>query len=341
MYIMERKKEYVFKGPLFVIGLGRSGTSYLTRLINKVPDTKIALDYELIPYAYGMFKKKDVLTSRSNFDKYMNCLKKKDITKDGYIRNGIFYQPSEYYDSLYQRLKQHRDFNKFIEVLYLNQSNRRIGRYRLEKPVKVKTGECSQVIWGDKMCDHLQIPLLSQLFPRARYIFIVRDIRAVVASNKIFSNVNFYTTSFSWVETTRFLQKFQKEKGEQTALLFRYEDLVANPETVLKQVYHLIERSVPSGFSDLEKPRFDSLDKWRVQLGHSEVRRVEEICYDQMKELGYKPELAQNGKKIGRMLYMIYMLQHSYGLLMSGRRKASDVLSFQKLLKYLRFYLQR
>lgn len=141
------------------------------------------------------------------------------------------------------------------------------------------------------------------------------------------------------------MRKFQQEKGAQTALLFRYEDIASDSESVLKHIIRFIGRRVPSEFLNSKPVRSGTLDKWRVQLSHSEVRRVEEICYDQMKTFGYEPELVHRARKIGPVLYASYMLQHAFRLLTvknrTRRRKFRDVVRLHTALKYLKLYIKR
>lgn len=44
----------------------------------------------------------------------------------------------------------------------------------------------------------------------------------------------------------------------------------------------------------------DRLDKWRHTLDPARQKKVEEYCFDQMRALGYEPELATGPRTIGR-----------------------------------------
>ena len=162
-------------------------------------------------------------------------------------------------------------------------------------------------IWVEKTPPHIFFKDdIRRMYPEARFIFLVRDPRAVVAStqNMSFSTTNVVTLSRSWQKSIQYLEENER------SLLIRYEDLVETPETILKKVYEFMELSGDPdptkgvvdpvekknwNSSETAKPiHSDNIEKWRRNLsridGHPQI--VEKICAEGMKRFGYQPRNA-------------------------------------------------
>jgi hypothetical protein len=98
--------------------------------------------------------------------------------------------------------------------------------------------------WGDKTPGHMRcISSIASLFPQARFILIVRDLRDVICSmqNSWFgkgrSNAEIAT---DWVSRMRAFET-QASEFEGRIFVTRYEDLVCSTETVLREICDFID----------------------------------------------------------------------------------------------------
>jgi hypothetical protein len=313
-----------FNGPLFITGASRSGTSYLYRLVNSLPGVRLAYESNIIKDAYKIFQRQDVLKDRLIFEKYLDRLRVIDSRNHpsgaNKINSAFFRQPAELYDQLYQRVRTHQDFRKFIADLY-----------------KAGAEDCQ--IWGDK-CETPHVPILCKLFPEARFLWIVRDVRAVVCSFYEHSAANYYTTSLNWVDTARMAKILREKRGNQAVLVLRYEDLVLRTRESFEQITSFIGHEIPQDLSMVNKAFSGSIEKWRSRLTSQQIRQIEEICFLEMKDYGYEPEHAVGRRNVGILPYGLYLVQHAIGLLRKKRYRLSQIFSLRIASKCVRIYLR-
>lgn len=165
------------------------------------------------------------------------------------------------------------------------------------------------VFVNKRIANNLRIALLVKAFPEARFVHLVRDGRAVAAS---LARVDWWLTdpvwwygatprdwvvdggdpwdiaARHWVEELRVVAQGLSEVPASRVRNIRYEDLVAAPHDVLREV---------AGFSGLhptaqweaEVAGLEIVrdDRWRQQLSRDECERVEAVQADQLLELGY------------------------------------------------------
>ncbi len=309
--------ESQFKGPLFVFGTARSGTSFLMRLVNSIPGVNLVFESEIIQCAYKIFKDKDVLANRSVFEEYLKRLQRIDQGSSPSPNTPLFVQPPSFYDELYHRFLEHRDFKIFIRDLYC-------------------AGTDETLIWGDKTADIDMLPTIFQLFPDVRLIFIIRDVRAVVSSYFEHSQVNFYTPCFFWVKIARLARTLQKEKNG-SVIIIHYEDLVARAGEIFEQIASFLGQK-SDDLSVVNKAHDTSLDKWRERLSADVVRRIEEICFEEMRYYGYKLEYARKPRKLSMFRYGFFLVQNTLALLRNRRTSLRRILSVRAIMKYIRLY---
>lgn len=161
------------------------------------------------------------------------------------------------------------------------------------------------VLLGDKNPHHsLFVEPLSRLFPRARFVHLVRDPRDNVLS---FGRVPFDLSSVAglsvrWVlYNRRVLQRVADLRDRYSRV--RFEDLVARPTETLASVCGVLgiepHRGTIEGAAVLDAavlPWHHGLEgpidtrqagKWVESMPRGDVRLVEEICGDTARELGY------------------------------------------------------
>ncbi|NOY22416.1 MAG: sulfotransferase, partial [Acidobacteria bacterium] len=147
-----------FEGPLFIVGLSRSGTTLLRNLLNRNP--RISMTFEeshFIPFVMRKYGKVSDFSSEKQKARLLRDLEK-----------SIFFRRME--------LKARRmDWGQLTERIRTNSWNE-IIQY-IFKTFAAKPFQPG-MIWGDKTpCYLLYVPEIKEILPDARFIHIVRDPR--------------------------------------------------------------------------------------------------------------------------------------------------------------------
>ncbi|HED67076.1 MAG TPA: sulfotransferase, partial [Planctomycetes bacterium] len=160
------------------------------------------------------------------------------------------------------------------------------------------------------------LPAMARAFPTMRFVLIVRDLRAIVASQNSQSVVGvgkrpllFYARH--WRKSVAYTRLFERHDPRMRGRVHvvRYEDLVTEPERVLRGVCSFLE--APFDEQMLEPGRYraldergtwtpnsafeergaalfqDSIDRWRGVLRGDEVRAIEALAGPELVEMGY------------------------------------------------------
>jgi len=165
--------------------------------------------------------------------------------------------------------------------------------------------------YGDKSPGYVaRMKLLTRLFPEARFVHIVRDVRSVALS--LVEMPAEWGTQSVPEGAARWRHRVSRGHAEGTALgperylETRYEDLVADPERQLRRMLEFLllpwddavlnyaERGltrVPSGshaiHGNVARAPTKTRD-WREQMSREDLEAVEAIAGDVMTEMGYE-----------------------------------------------------
>lgn len=161
-----------------------------------------------------------------------------------------------------------------------------------------------------RIANNRRIPLLAQAFPRALFVEIVRDGRAVALS---LSRVDWWQKDVvwwygdtparwasegrdpweicarNWVEELREIERGLEAVPDAQVLRIRYEAFVERPLATLEQVGAFLGLSPDEGWRrELERLRFpDRNDAWRDRLAPDTVRRITAWQAADLRRLGY------------------------------------------------------
>ena len=285
-------------GPVFIVGCGRSGTSLLRRFLNQHPQLGIPLeslfivDYLQAAGRYTVGRMTAMLVREPEVREWGVSPSREDLAGCSTIAEAI--------DRLHR--------------LYLSPRNK--SR------------------WGQKTPRFVRyLPLLQAHFPNARFVHLVRDPRAVAAS-LIRSNVHRSTAYYAarrWRMDVDFGLAHERASPASVQRI-AYEDLVAQPERVVREVCAFCNLEFDPGmlatpeargseYSDfyaqihanVDRPAtLDFVDRWAEDLSPEEIAWIESVAGDRMIELGYAPVSSaqpslpsgwQNRRdRIGRMI---------------------------------------
>ncbi len=288
----------------FIVGMGRSGSTLLQLLLDAHPHVRVSFESLFIIFLFKKYahKKKwnknllEAFYKDLFWEEKIHSLWEIDRKK---LRDQILSQP------------ENTDFGKLCRLVHLNF----ISLYE-KKEIR---------IIGDKNpINTLQIPELLQVFPEAKFIHLARDPRAVCLSQiKAGFYPNVVSAALMWRDYEQLIAKTKSKFPEQFFSL-KYEDLVNGPTDCLKSVFHflgvgfqasvleyhkkisafkeLVDEKEPDHKKEMQLKIFskfhknlatpintNSLDKWKEEMPENQIRLVEGITAEKMKNYTYEP----------------------------------------------------
>ncbi len=265
--------------PFFIVGVSRSGTSYLYTLLTSHPHIRLSYEGRLFTEGWQCYRRYKNLTSRSHFDRLLDDLMRCDQLEplNQWIGSGI----SASKKTLFDQHAQHPSFTELIEQVY-------------QLPGSARG-------WGNKMLRMEMVNDILTHWPEAKFVVLVRDPRAVYASQKrFFSHRRLKYSGMYWNLHAEAIQNCTLP--EEQLLTLRYEDFVEDPTTHLERILKFTGLWNPETAAQMlethpASPR--SINKWRTDLSEKEVRTIESICFDNMLAYGYQPERVKKGIRLG------------------------------------------
>jgi hypothetical protein len=172
--------------------------------------------------------------------------------------------------------------------------------------------------WGDKTPGYsIELPLISELFPEAVFVHLIRDGRNVALSLMEVPRPprSFAEAAQVWRYRVSKGRADGAALGERRYLELRYEALVDDPESALKQIcsvasleytpamldYHREDpaASVPERnwghHRNLASPPTPGLRDWRERMSDAEQELFEAVAGDELSELGYERRFPRVG----------------------------------------------
>lgn len=321
------KNSEQFFGPLFIVGMPRSGTKLLRDLLNNHPDIAIPdIETNLIPTWEKNWKRYGDLSNRKNFHKFYR--KMLSLSYFNYMNEkGCLIVADAWY-------KYCKDFTiaGVFEALIRHDA---------------KAGYDSMKIWGDKSPLYFRhIPLLKDIFPKARFIHIIRDVRDYCLSINMAWRKNMFRAAQRWCND---VQKFKIcSKGIQSDYIeVRYEDLIAEPDMVLKKIcdflnieYYpqMMHLSAPTenlgdakGLREIKK---DNKEKYSYSMKPDIQKKIEAIAMPVLKMYGYPLKYAAENIRINSIELFYYKLFDGINLFRFSVKEKGFLNAFSANLKF-------
>jgi hypothetical protein len=159
--------------------------------------------------------------------------------------------------------------------------------------------------WGNKKPSYALLPRedIDGLFPRARFVHIVRDGRDVVLSMRRASHLlvekNWYFAARDWRDHVQQGRRLGAGLGPSRYLEIRYEDLLQDPVEVFARMLQFLggdeqdaERLAQIGPGVRAAIKPGNTAKWKTQIPPHGIRVVERVAGPLLEELAYP---LQNG----------------------------------------------
>lgn len=269
-----------FQGPVFLVGMPRSGTKLLRGLLNQharvgIPD----IETECLPYWVRRWPRYGDLSQAAAFHAfYQEALK----------------LPYFVYMAGRDSLISEQDWRRGVQTFDPAGVFEALIRHDAAAP------RGSARLWGDKSPSYVtHLPLLKQLYPAARFIHIIRDVRDYVLSIQKAWGKSPLRAAQRWVEG---VSRARADAAGFPAdyLEIRYEDLLQAPEAALRRCCALLEidfnpamlslagsEELRGSAAGLKSIKRDNFGKWSTEMNAGRLRRVEEIAGHVLRSLDY------------------------------------------------------
>lgn len=197
---------------------------------------------------------------------------------------------------------------------------------------------------------------LLELYPDARIVHMIRDPRAVMASQKkrwrrrqlatvklpfyhtirVWANYHPTTMSQLWRRATLQARKLQSE-NPQRFLTVRFEDLLREPEPTVRKVCDFLGIAFDPGMLNVgqinsshqssvggARPGLNqgAIDAWREVLSPGEIAITEQVCGAEMQSCGYNMDAPQGAGLATRTYYGLTYLFHAVSVAATNPRRA-------------------
>ncbi|MCB0644165.1 MAG: sulfotransferase [Phaeodactylibacter sp.] len=309
--------------PFFIIGVPRSGTTLLSILLNNHSEVYIdALSVgRRMVLCYEKYLHYFALEPQADQAKVLEKIFEKDNRGD--IRSVVDYKNIERYAS--------------VQALF-------------QKSVEAQAKAAGKIYWGDKtplLINH--IPEVLQLFPKARFIHMVRDARPNALSLMKRQYTDLRLSAQQWKDENAHALVHQHVIGKEQLIVVRYEDLLTDTENVTRSVCEFLQLKYEPSMIDPQqdaatldpnsyvKPKIevDKIDSWKKEMTAQQIRQVEAISGDLMQRFGYELESGLTAKQAKSLTYRRRIWLHQKDLFVNLFR-AKRVQMVQRKLRTVR-----
>jgi hypothetical protein len=269
-----------------VLGVSRSGTTLLKAMLDAHSQLAIPSESYFLPQLW------DRHGARPERDAFVEDLTRLERVRDWGV------DPED----VRARLPERPTFAEAVQSIFqLYAESRRKPRFGENTPLYMQ---------------HLDV--LERAFPGARYVHIVRDGRDAAFSLLAMTRRPRFNLSrprgvgdfaCAWRREVRAAQRFGRSHPY---FELRYEDLVAEPESRLREVCAFLEleyepamleyhrREDPSLYADhprLAQPPVPDTRSWRREMRPADAELFEAIAGDLLSELGYERAFSRPGRR--------------------------------------------
>jgi len=284
--------QIAWEGPLFVVGMPRSGTKLLRTMLTRHPRIRIPdIETEFLQFLVAWTRRFGPPSGDASFERLYQVM-----------RHSTYFS----YRSQSTTPFQWREWMRQC-------GNLRGAAALFEGFVRYETGaeRGSGVIWGDKSPSYLRhISLILELFPEAKVVHIVRDVRDHCLSMQKAWGKDLLRAAQRW-DTTVCLAHGQAQEAPQRIHELRYEDLTASPRAEMLRLCNFLGVDCDERMLVIHSSRENLGDargkagivagnsrKYREQLSARHLRAIEGLAWNGMHCYGYVPETTVGPRRL-------------------------------------------
>lgn len=306
--------------PVFIVGVGRSGTTLVRAMLNAHSAFAIAPETHFLDNVAPRWQGRDLADPAVHAELMAQLRATKKLRRLARDRTGQALDrvppgPMALRDAMAEILAEH---------------GRRQGKAR----------------WGEKTPRHFRfIARLFEWFPGARVVWMVRDPRAVVASRlrTRWASPYIHRNARAWNQAARLASRWRVDARVH---IVRYEDLVGAPGRIAAEICAFLDEPFEpamveapevarlatsqssyadeAGTSPAGAISRDAVDRWRTHLRPYEVQAIEHLCGQGMRRLGYARSTSGAGLRARAHITSSYVRYAPRGVrrLIAARRRA-------------------
>jgi hypothetical protein len=288
----------------FIIGIGRSGTTLLTKILNKHLDIHCQPEANFLLFFLNHFKHQKGFTAKDI-----------DLIFEQIQTYALSHPIVGWNFNVDQAKKAIQDICDADKNLSYKNLCKHI--YSQFKPEGADKSEAT--IYIDKNPGYtILVDKIYNFTSDSKFIWLLRDYRANVLSRKQSSYLKSPAVAFNairWLYFNYIALKFQK-KHPNNILIVRYEDLVSNENDITKEIYNFLnvdetkiqntnhitftpsqdipaiknhEKYLTKKYNDLNQPiNTNRVNSWKTELNNNEIILCETICGNFAKQFGYQ-----------------------------------------------------
>lgn len=295
------------KGPVFLVGAPRSGTTLLQYMVRSHPSISLPSgeSHFIVPF----------LQRADEFG---------DLAKPGSLRTAL----------IAIERKAHRFFSEDfhglrfdLDTVFTELARQRINSMPelIDAVFRLNAKGEGKERWGDKTPYYaLHLQLLSESFPSGQFIHIIRDGRDCALSmlhRKYDLGIyNVYDAAFVWRRYVDSAQTQGRLLGPQRYLEFHYESLLQDPRGTMETVCRFLNEPFSESLLNFQKPRTrgktpllqkpvqkDNTEKWRDSMPSRAVRIFEAVAGSTLRCNGYRLQFDEHTlRKSTEIVYRIH-----------------------------------
>ena len=265
----------VVKQPFFVVGSGRTGSTFLYHMLADHPRIALTNEGRIADFLFFCSQFASVPQKHPH-----DFALHEEFTLHGVIRESCI---------------------DCFSPIFLRHATQ-----MLEEFYEERFSDKDFTHWGDKLPWPATALALQDPYPNARYIVLIRDPRAISASlltyrerdlpaGPLLQKQSPVKWSTYWNNSYRGLLEYLNSH-----IVVRYEDLVADPLREMTRILdylgldgaeRLVElasrRDTFAGHATSDNPEA-SIDRWKTALSREDIEAIEQICGELMKAHGYE-----------------------------------------------------
>jgi hypothetical protein len=301
------------RGPMFIVGMPRSGTKLLRGLLNQSPGVHVLdIETDFFPFLVR------------------------------WVREHGLVQTSEQFENLHAAMRSapyfsHRQSTPpFVPEEWRKWCERYDAGGLFEGFVRYETNTVrdDNHLWGDKSPAYIRhIELLFEHFPDARIVHLVRDVRDHCVSIRKAWSKDVRRAAYLWGRDVGKAHRLCQADPDR-CLQLRYEDLLRSPEEQMRRLCGFLSIDFVEAMTRLNRPVEhlgdatgsteivqDNFGKFMERLSPREIRDIESLAFDTMRMLGLKPVYARRQRTMGALEQKLRRIKDGLRLVAKGKIK--------------------
>lgn len=274
------------ESPFFIVSCGRSGTTLFRKMLMRGGEIHIPPESDdLIPYAIQYYVRNSNLDWTTKVKHILTHFQQAACFEFWAINL------SDNQNKLLQLPKEQQNLHSIINYIYQQHKTKL-------NPTASRIGEKTPYLV-------LRLEWVRLLYPNAPILHLLRDGRAVVASRMEAFGESLEQAANRWLWSLKEIEKLKKQKGV-PFLEIRYEDLVANPEKILKEVCAFAQLNFnPEMLSDKKIDLGDDVISHHANTKENKIIDTKDKWKAAFSEQDYKFLLEKIGKELRANHYQI------------------------------------